>query len=173
MIDVPMEPWWRRNVNFTPGGATLGGIAFGAAIGCVLAFQCFDRVSRDLSLFLTLMGGAQGYIFWLTSDHARAERFQRIVALIAVVATAVLALAFPNISWQLIRAGGGTFPCTVLGGFCAVSMFVVATGWGLVHLVGHLSCLLGGDRKPSMTSSFEGVWDREMDQNLPEGKCDA
>jgi hypothetical protein len=62
MIDVPIEPWWRRTVNFTPVAATLGGIAFGAALGCVLAFQCFDRVSRDLSLFLTLMGGAWGYM---------------------------------------------------------------------------------------------------------------
>jgi hypothetical protein len=173
MIDVPIEPWWRRSVNFTPAAATLGGIAIGAALGCVLAFQCFDRVSRDLSLFLTFMGGAWGYIFWLTSDHARAERFQRIVALVAVVATAVLVLAFPNISWQLIRAGGGIIPCIVLGGICAVSMFIVAAGWGFVHLVGHLSCLLVGDRKSSMTSSFEGVWDREMDQNLPAGKCDA
>jgi hypothetical protein len=119
------------------------------------------------------MGGAWGYIFWLTSDYARVERFWRLVALVAFVAIAGLVLALPDISWQLVRAGSGIILCIVLGGICSVSMLIVATGWGLVHLVGYLSCLLRGDRKPSRTPSFEGVWDREMDQNLPARKCDA
>jgi len=162
MIDGPMEPWWRRSVNFTPAAATLGGIAFGATLGCVLAFQCFDRVSRVLSLILILMGGAWGYIFWLTSDRARAERFQRIVALVAVVATAVLVVAFPDFWWQMWRANRSLSIC-LFGGVCATSMFVVGTGCGLIHLVGYLTDRLRSDTKASLTSSSGGVWDRELD----------
>ena len=63
MIDVQTEAWWRRNVNFTPAAATLGGSRLRSARVRTSPFQCFDRVSRDLSLFLTLMGGAWDIAF--------------------------------------------------------------------------------------------------------------
>jgi hypothetical protein len=54
MVGVKKRRRWRRSVNIGPAAATFGGIALGAALGCLLAFQCFDRVSRDLSLMLRL-----------------------------------------------------------------------------------------------------------------------
>ena len=172
MIDVQPKPWWRRSVNVTPVAATFGGIAFCAALGCLLAFQCFDRVSRDLSLVLTFMGGAWGYIFWLTSNQARAERFQRMVALVAVGAIVVSLSVFPGLWWWLCRAGGLTCFC-VLGGISATSMLVVGTGWGLVHSAGYLSSVHCPCTKASTSPSIDGVWDREMDRTFPGGKCDT
>jgi len=159
-------------VNVTPTAATLVGFAVGSAIGGLAAFPCFDRVSYALWLFLALMGGPWGYIFWLINEPARGERFQRIVCLAGFVAIAVLLLAFPDFWWQMRRADGGLVVC-LLGGIRATSMLVVGTGWGLVHAVGYLSYLLRRDAKASMASSPEGVWDRELDYDLPAGEDDA
>jgi hypothetical protein len=172
MMDTNQFRRWRRSANVGPVAATFGGIAFGAALGCVLAFQCFDRVSRDLSLMLTFMGGAWGYIFWLKSDRARDERFLSVVSWVAFLAIAALLLAFPNLWGQTRRADGALFHC-LFGGIAPASMLVVGTGWGLVHLVCYLSSLRWSNSKVSVARSLEGVWDRDLDQDLGRGKCDA
>jgi hypothetical protein len=79
-------------------------------------------------------GGAREYIFWLISDRARDERFQRTVTWVAFVAIAVLLLVFPNLWWQMSRVDAGLLAC-LPGGIVAASMLVVGTGWGLMHLV--------------------------------------
>jgi hypothetical protein len=169
MVSVKQERRWRRsvNVNVGPVAATFGGIAFGAAFGCVLALQCFDRVSRDLSIMMIFMGGAWGYTFWVMSDRARQDRFIKIVWLIALGAIAAILSAFPNL-WSLMhRADGGIVAFVSLGGIVAASMLVVGTGWGLMHFIRYLLTLLRSNTKASVASSFEGVWDRELDQDPP------
>ena len=145
MIGVNRERWWRRSVNveFGPAAATFGGIAFGAAVGCVLAFQSFDRITLVISLTTILMGGAWGYTCWLISDRAREDRFFKVVWLIALVAIAALLLAFPDL-WSLMHRANRRFvACLFFGGIVGTSMLVVGTGWGLVHLVRYLSSPLG------------------------------
>jgi hypothetical protein len=46
---------------------------------------------------------------------------------------------------------------------CGLSMFVVAVGWGIVHLLSHLASLTLRSGKPGARSSPNGVWDRELD----------
>jgi hypothetical protein len=162
MNDVKQQPWWRRSVTVAPATATLVGIACGSALGVLVAFPWLDRGSLILWLFLTLMGGVWGYIFWLTNNPVRGERFQRMVSWVALVTVAVLLLAFPNFWWQMWRANGALGIC-LFGAVCAASMFVVGTGWGLVHLVGHLTGRLRSDAKAGLTSPSGGVWDRELD----------
>jgi hypothetical protein len=85
---------------------------------------------------------------------------------VALVAVAALLLAFPDFWWQMWRADRSLSVCLV-GCVCATSMFVVGTGWGLIHLLGYLRARLRGDSKASLTCSSGGVWDRELDQSLP------
>jgi hypothetical protein len=127
-------------------------------------------VSIVLGLLVTFMGGVSGYICRLSDDRARHDRFQRVVSLSAVVAIGVILFAFPDLWRWLHRAGGFVFVVCFLGGISSVSMFLVGTGWGLIHLVGYLSSVRRPDMKKSTTASFDEVWDRELDRNLPAGK---
>ncbi len=120
-------------------------------------------------LFLASTGGSWGYIFWLKSDRARDERFHKVALLVAILAIAVLSLAFPNLWWEIRRAGGLVIIC-FFGGICAASMLTVGTVWGFFHVV---SSVHSRDTKATMASSSGGVWDRDLDQVLPSGKCDA
>jgi small basic protein len=162
MNDFKQQPWWKRRITITPAAATLTGIAFGSALGGLVAFPWLDRGSLILWLFLALQGGVWGYILWLTNDQARGERFQRMVSLAALVAIAALLLAFPDFWWQVWQANRWLSVC-VFGAVCATSMFVVGTGWGLIHLIGYLTTLRVRDTKARLTSSYGGVWDRELD----------
>ncbi len=110
MIDVDREPSPRRGVSLTMAAATFGGIVFGAAVARLAAYQSVQRVSFYLWLDPAYMGGASGYLWWLTSDRARAERFWRIVFLGALVVIAAIVLRFPESSWKLVQGGRGTIP---------------------------------------------------------------
>ncbi len=156
-------------MKVSPAAATVVGMAFGAALGCLVAFPSFDRSSCVLWLFLAFTGGPWGYILWLTSDRARSERFQRVVNVFAIVAIAGMLLAFPNFWW---RTGGigGAFVICILGGICGASMLVVGTGWAFIHLFGHLASLLHHDRKVIEGNSFAGLWDPELDHDRQPGK---
>jgi hypothetical protein len=171
MIGVKKHRWWRHSVSVGPAAATFAGFAAGSVVGAVVAFPYFDRVSYALWFFLASSGASWGYVFWLKSDRTTDEQFQRIVRLVALVAIAVLLLAWPNLGLQMRRVDGPIIIC-LLGGICAASMLVVGTGWGFIHLVGYLSSLLRSDKKATIASSPDGVWDRELDQELPAGKCD-
>ena len=162
MNDVKQQPWWKRSVTVRPAAATLIGIAVGSALGGLVAFQCLDRVSLVLWLVLIPLGGVWGYLFWLMDDRARGERIWQTASWVGLVAVAALLLAFPDFWWQRWRASRLVSIC-LLGVVCAASMFVVGTGWGLVHLVGHLTARLRSNAKARLTSSSGGVWDRELD----------
>jgi hypothetical protein len=172
MIGAESQRWWRRSVSVGPAAAATAGIALGAAIGGLVAFPYFDRMSYVLWLLLAWQGGAWGYISWLKKDRARDERFQRMVSLATLVAIAVFLLAFPDLWWRMRQADGGFIVCC-FGGICAASMLVVGAGWGFMHLVEFLSSLFWSHAKATTASSIEGVWDRELDQDLPAGKRDA
>jgi hypothetical protein len=60
-----------------------------------------------------------------------------------------------------------------MGGIYVASMSVVGAGWGTVHLVGYLASRPRRDKKAGMGSSFGGVWDRELDHDLPAAGRDA
>ncbi len=158
-------------MNVSPAAATVLGMAFGAALGCLVAFPSFDRMSCVLWLFFVFTGGPWGYIFWLTSDRARSERFQRVVSVFAIVAIAAMVLAFPNL-WSRTSGIGGAFGIC-LGVICAASMLVVGTGWAFIHLLGHLASLLHHDRKVTADNSFAGLWDRDLDHDRQPGKYDV
>jgi amino acid transporter len=162
MNDLKQQPWWKRSVTVTPAAATLIGIAVGSALGGLVAFPWLDRVSLIMGLFLALLGGVSGYILWLTNDRARGERFRRTASWVGLVAVAVLLLAFPDFWWRTWRANGSS-SIYLFGAICAASMFVVGTGWGLIHLVGYLTARLRSDTKASPAPSSGGVWDRELD----------
>ena len=163
MNDFKQRPWWRRSLTVSrPAAATLIGVAFGSASWGTGRLPWLGHVSLILWLVLALLGGVSGYILWLTNDRARGERFQRMHRWVALVAVAVLLVAFPDFWWQMWRANRSLSFC-LFGGVCATSMFVVGTGWGLIHLVGYLTDRLRSDTKASLTSSSGGVWDRELD----------
>ncbi len=163
MIGVRKAQSLTRTVKFTSSAAVFGGTVFGAVAALLLAVQSSGRVPYYLWLIPTSMGGVSGYLWWLTSEKARAERFWRVVSLAALIAIALLVFAYPESSWPIVRAGGVLLAILLLGVICAASMFVVGTGWGLVHLLGHLSYQLRFDRKPNMARASGGVWDREID----------
>jgi hypothetical protein len=169
MIGVKKHRWWRRSVNVTPTAATLVGLASGSALGVLAAFPDFDGLSFYLWIFLALFGGPWGYTFWLMTEPARAERFLRIVRVVAFVAIAALLLALPGF-WSQIRLSRGRLVVFLLGGMCGLSMLVVGTGWGIVHALGYLSCLLRRGEKGSVDSLSSGVWDRELDYDSPAGE---
>jgi hypothetical protein len=153
-------------MTVTPAAATLIGVALGSALGGLVALPWHGRESLILWLAVALPVSVGGYILWLTSDPVRGERFQRMASRVALVAVAALLLAFPDFWWQMWRADRSLSVCLV-GGVCATSMFVVGTGWGLMHLVCYLKASLRSETKASLTPSSGGVWDRELDELPP------
>jgi hypothetical protein len=146
------------------------GIAAGLVVGGVATFPALDRVSIFLWLAVTIIGGVFGYICWLSDHQARYERFQRVTSLFAVVAIAVTVFAFPGLGRWLYRHGGVAWCVCFLGAITGLSMFLVGAAWGLAQLVGYLLSKRRSEMKASTTSSFDGVWDRELDRNFPAGK---
>jgi hypothetical protein len=166
MSEDTRQPWWRRTVTVTPGTATLLGIASGSSLGILVSLPSFDYFFF-MWLILTFQGGVWGYIIWLWSDRARGERFQKIASLVAAVVIIVLLLAFPE-SWrQVHRSEGWIVILALFGVINAASMCVVGAIWGVIQLLGYLPSLPRRVLKASMNSPFEGVWDRELDYEVP------
>jgi hypothetical protein len=94
-----------------------------------------------------------GYIIlWIADDRARKNRLERMTSWVSLVLLAALILAFPDFWWQMWR--GHRLLCLCLSGaVCGASMFIVGTGWGLVHLIRHFRALLLFGSKPSPTCS--------------------
>jgi hypothetical protein len=88
----------------------------------------------------------------------------------AGVAIGVILLAFPGLWWWLHRAGGVAFVVCFLGGISGASMFLVGAAWGLTHLAGYSLSVSCSEMKASTATTFDGVWDRELDRNLPAEK---
>ena len=169
MVGVTKRPLWKRSLNAGPVAATIAGLALGSVVGAAVAFPHFDRESYALWLFFASTGGSWGYICWLKSDRARDERFSQAALLVAILAIAVLSLAFPNLWWEIRRAGGLVIIC-IFGGICAASMQTVGIVWGFVHAV---SSVQRRYTKAAMASSSDGVWDRDLDHVIPSAKFEA
>jgi hypothetical protein len=169
------HPWWRRGMDVTQTGAILIGVACGSVVGGLAACPLLDDGSYSHWLTLSLSGGAWGYFLWLFNEPGREERFQEAVRLTAflLVLTTIL-VAFPGFWWQVRRSGGGfLFGSLLLGGICGASMLLVGVGWGFMQLVEYSSSPRRRDARAGLDASSEGVWDRELDQDLPTHKRDA
>ncbi len=132
------QQWWKRIDAISPGVATLLGIAFGVCAGLLTHLPAFRDFPDALGLFPVVLCGIAGYFLWLVSDPTRADRFGRIVRPIAVLAIVGLLAFFPGALWQLFRSEP-VLSIALFGFVAAVCAFVVATGWGLLHLLGYLA----------------------------------
>ena len=167
MSDIKRQPFWKRSYTVTPGQATLVGFAIGSAVAIVAALmppRDFSWSSLLILLFsITPFTGIFGYIAWLTGDAVREERLRRITSFVAFPAMLVLLAAFPGFWWRMGRSLGSPMVVMFMGFVCAMAMFAVGAGLGLVHLVGHLAGSFQRSAKPGTTRQTDGVWDRELD----------
>ena len=171
MSDLKQRSRWKREVSLRPGASSLVGLAFGSVVGVAVAFSRLDRASLVVALLNAVLGAAWGYAFWLTSDRARGERFQKASGLLILVAVVTLLLAYPDLRGVLRRAGGLGL-VILFGGVCAVSMTVVAAGWGMAHLALHIGGPLRREPKPRPTGAIAGIWDPELDLTPPESRIE-
>jgi hypothetical protein len=169
MSNVKRETWWQRRQSLRAGEAALLGFAIGSAAAIVAALT----PPRDFtSSFLVLLmltigpsGGIAGYMLWLSFDPVRGERLRWITSIVALPAILGLLVAFPNFWREMERSMGSLMINLFLCFVFSVIGFTVATGLGIVHLVGHLAVSLRCFAKPGAVPRMDGVWDRELDQN--------
>ena len=163
---VNRQPSWKEKHTFSPGVATL----LGVALGWALAFLCAFTPPRDFSYSILLLllgslgffGGIFGYILWLSGEPVQFERLQRITSRMAWTAILGLLIAFPGFWRQAVSSP--ILGVVLFGGICAAAMFVVGAGRGIAHLVGYLVVTLRKFTSPAADIWTDGVWDRELDQ---------
>jgi hypothetical protein len=167
MSDNKQEPFWKRSYTVTPGQATLVGFTVGSAVAIVAALMPPRDFSwsylLSLLLGITPFTGIFGYIAWLSGDPVRGQRLERMTSFVAFPAMLVLLVAFPGFWWHMGRSIGSPMVVIFMGFVCAMAMFAVGAGLGIVHLVGHLACSFQRSAKPGTTWRRDGVWDRELD----------
>jgi hypothetical protein len=121
MNDLKQRPWWRRNPTVTPEAAVLIGIAFGSALGGLVAFPWFLG-SYVPWLFAALMGGLFGYLLRTFHDRAGAGMQPQVLAVVLLPLGPALLEAWRQVG----RAGGGTLTfLAMLAGVIGASMCLV------------------------------------------------
>jgi hypothetical protein len=161
------QPFWQRTYAIPPGMGLLLGMAIGAVVATVVAFMPPSYFSyRELWILLGTIPpffGISGYMLWLLGEPARGERLQKTTRYVALALMLGLLVSFPQVLWELAGKIGPAAVIMFMGFVYSLSMFVVAVGWGIVHLLSHLASLTLKSGKPGSRSSPNGVWDRELD----------
>jgi hypothetical protein len=154
----------KAGITISPTLATLAG----AAVGCIFTLLSATMPPRDfslrelvtLSIFLVLLYGTFGYIFWLCGERSRCERFIRICSRVWMVMVLGLIVAFPSACLYAVRTMG-PLVVMLIGAICATAYLAVGAAWGIAHLVGYLASTFRHSSKPGARLRTDG-WDSEL-----------
>ena len=170
MSDVKRRAVWERRHAVTAGEATLLGFTIGSAAAIVAAFRPLRDFSYNyLRLILLTIGpcaGILGYMFWHVFDPVRLRRLLRITQRRGFAGDRRAIRRIPRFLVGTGRTKGFHTVYLFAAFIFSTAAFVVGTGLGMVHLVGHLAAFsFRRSTKPVARLRTDGVWISELDEN--------